>query len=295
MNNYILISNSVSIDGVPDKIKILPLGLVKSQKGDFVVDVESYDLIENAFKDRKLDIVVDYEHQTLENVEAPAAGWVKELDVSTDGIYGKVEWSEKAAMYLKNKEYRYLSPVIYVRKSDKKAAQLHSVALTNTPAIDGMTPIINSSDAQLDEPKSTKSNEVDQFIKELKKMLSLSNESTVEDIRKTIMQLVNQKQNLEMEVNSIKIESHKKEVDSLVLMGIKAGKITPGQKPWAKKMALKDIDDFREYLGNAPQIVPLGEIKYASDDVVALKYLFEESNASKLLGVSDEDLKQYNR
>ena len=55
-----------------------------------------------------------------------------------------MEWTKKARNYLKNREYRYLSPVVLVRKKDHKASQLHSVALTNTPAINGMMPIVNS-------------------------------------------------------------------------------------------------------------------------------------------------------
>ena len=56
-----------------------------------------------------------------------------------------MEWTDRAAAYLKNREYRYLSPVITVRKADNKATGLHSLALTNTPAIDHMDPIVNSS------------------------------------------------------------------------------------------------------------------------------------------------------
>jgi phage I-like protein len=218
MNNLIMISNSISIDGVPDKIKLLPLGMVKSQKGDFLVDMESFELIKRAFKDRKIDVVVDYEHQTLENVEAPAAGWVKDLDISTDGIYGQVEWSDKALMYLKNKEYRYLSPVIYVRKDDKKAAQLHSVALTNTPAIDGMTPIINSLNGN--EEDSIEDNELGTT---LLKLLGLPEDSTKEDIIKAVTSLVEKKQDLELEANSIKVEHLKQEVNKAINTAMQQG------------------------------------------------------------------------
>ena len=64
--------SSSEIDGVPSVIKLLPLGLVKSQKGDFIVDEESFKRIKNTFKERGIDIVIDYEHQTLEDVQAPA-------------------------------------------------------------------------------------------------------------------------------------------------------------------------------------------------------------------------------
>ena len=45
---------------------------------------------------------------------------------------------------MQNREYWYISPVVMVRKKDNKASQIHSVALTNTPAINGMIPIVNS-------------------------------------------------------------------------------------------------------------------------------------------------------
>lgn len=134
----------VDVEGVPEEIKILPLGYVQSQKGDFEVDDESVGLIQGQFKSRRIDIVIDYEHQTLKDVQAPAGGWIKDIYKGKDALIAKVQWTDRAKEYLKNKEYRYLSPVVMVRKSDRKAAAIHSVALTNTPAIDGMFPIINS-------------------------------------------------------------------------------------------------------------------------------------------------------
>ena len=42
----------VDVEGVPEEIKILPLGHVHSQKGDFEVDDESVELIRKQFKSR---------------------------------------------------------------------------------------------------------------------------------------------------------------------------------------------------------------------------------------------------
>ena len=123
----------------------LPFGHVVSQKGEFDVDEESLAAMKAQIAERGVDLVVDYEHQTLTGDRAPAAGWVKELFAEDGHIKARVEWTLPAKQYLENKEYRYLSPVITVRKSDNKATGLHSLALTNTPAIAGMTPIVNSS------------------------------------------------------------------------------------------------------------------------------------------------------
>lgn len=135
---------SLSLAGAPDHILVLPLGHVSSEKGDFIVDRDSFQMIQDNMRRRAIDIVVDYEHQTLTNSQAPASGWIKGLSLGNDGIYANVEWTDRAKGYLSNKEYRYLSPVVLVRKSDRKVSLLHSVALTNTPAINGMVPIVNS-------------------------------------------------------------------------------------------------------------------------------------------------------
>lgn len=67
-------AGTIDLSGAPEEIKILPLGEVKSTKGTFLVDDASVDMILKSFKDRKIDLVVDYEHQTLLNVQAPASG-----------------------------------------------------------------------------------------------------------------------------------------------------------------------------------------------------------------------------
>ncbi len=87
------------------------------------------------------ELVIDYDHQTVFGAKdgvggrAPAAGWVKQLDVRDDGIYGLVEWTEAAAAAIKAKEYRYISPVFFHDKGGRVLA-LQLAALTNTPALD---------------------------------------------------------------------------------------------------------------------------------------------------------------
>lgn len=171
----------IDVSGVPAEIKILPLGRVHSQKGDFNVDKESFELIRRQFKGRKVDIVIDYEHQTLADVQAPAGGWIKDLYLGTDAVMAKVEWTKKAAEYLRNKEYRYLSPVVLVRKKDQKAMALHSAALTNTPAIDGMFALVNSLDIE-DIPEG--GNSMD--LKELAKALGLPEAATEEEVKNAV-------------------------------------------------------------------------------------------------------------
>lgn len=178
-------TDGIEVSGAPEEIKLLPIGFVHSEKGNFTVDNESFDLIQKAFKGRKLDIVIDYEHQTLENVQAPAGGWIKELKLGEDAIIAKVEWTPKAQEYLQNKEYRYLSPVVMVRNKDLKAIQIHSVALTNTPAIDGMFPIVNSLNIE-DNMDISENGGQKMELEKLTKLLGLPDGATEEEVLKAL-------------------------------------------------------------------------------------------------------------
>ncbi|MBW8283516.1 MAG: phage protease [Rhizobium sp.] len=87
------------------------------------------------------EIVIDYDHQTMFGAvpgvggRAPAAGWIKEFDVRSDGLWARVEWTEAAAQAIKAGEYRYISPVYQFLKSGQ-VLHLLSAGLTNVPNLD---------------------------------------------------------------------------------------------------------------------------------------------------------------
>jgi len=66
MKDHLYINSAdVEVSGAPEIISILPLGHVVSSKGEFDVDAESYKAMLNQIAQRGVDVVVDYEHQTL--------------------------------------------------------------------------------------------------------------------------------------------------------------------------------------------------------------------------------------
>lgn len=95
-----------------------------------------------AFDAGQTDLVVDYEHATLKAAETgqqnPAAGWISKYVWDDDrGLMGEVKWTQRAKDMIDSGEYRYLSPVLeYDTLGNVRG--LHSVALTNSPALDGM-------------------------------------------------------------------------------------------------------------------------------------------------------------
>ena len=109
--------------------------------GTFSIDAADIEKMKLNFDKRSLDIVIDYEHQTLSGEIAPAAGWIKELFIKDGALYGRVSWTVKAKEFIKNGEYKYLSPVYDFMGVDEKTGAwqgctLHSAALTNKPFLD---------------------------------------------------------------------------------------------------------------------------------------------------------------
>lgn len=336
-------SKEMEVGGAPEIISVLPLGHVKSAKGEFDVDRESFAAMKAQIAQRGVDLVVDYEHQTLTGEQAPAAGWVKELFLDDGQIKARVEWTDKAKAYLSNREYRYLSPVITVRKADNKAMGLHSIALTNTPAIEHMEAIVNSLNFEGGQ------NTMD-FMKELAKLLGLGEDATEEQVKealkacleenkslkesaaeaakqqppeddkvvanKEVCELLGLKAgaatadvaaaimalksgniggvNLVEQVKSLEAKIADRDAEEAVEMALKAGKITPAQREWAKGYALKNLEDFKGFVEKAPQVVPMGDV--GGSETLALKR-DEVDEATllvcKQLGISAEDVKQY--
>lgn len=181
----VMILNDEDLISCPERVKIIPTGHIDSEKGEFLVDEESYRLMKEEMDRRGIDIVIDYEHQTLRDVQAPAGGWVKEIEYTPEAIVAKVEWTPKAKGYLKNREYRYLSPVVLCRKSDGKAVKLHSLALTNIPAINSMFAIINKNGCAVENKETMKTNVTGgerMDIKKLIAILGLAEDATEEQV-----------------------------------------------------------------------------------------------------------------
>ena len=61
------------------------------------MDEGSFQAMKAQIAQRGVDLVVDYEHQTLKGVEAPAAGWVKELKLEDGNIVAVVEWTPRGS------------------------------------------------------------------------------------------------------------------------------------------------------------------------------------------------------
>lgn len=124
--------------------------------GPFEMNTGTFEeIIRNFRASSNQQIPVDFEHAseqdptegTIPSQGAPAQGWIVDLRISNDGnLWGLVEWLPLARQYIKNRQYKFLSPAVVFGAKDRVTgkpigARLSSVALTNNPFLDGMQPV----------------------------------------------------------------------------------------------------------------------------------------------------------
>ena len=79
---------------------------------------------------------------------APARGWIVEMQARADGIWGRVEWTNRGAALVASKAYRGISPVI-MADTGKKIASILRASLVNKPNLLGMATLHQSQDTAM--------------------------------------------------------------------------------------------------------------------------------------------------
>ncbi len=185
--------------GAPDEFQVLPAGKIEIEGMDpaFLDETAATGVIA-AFKARGNDMVVDYEHQTLDDGQAPAAGWIKSLAwKGAEGLWAVCEWTKKAKEYLENREYRYFSPVMLVGAKDGRVIRLVNIALTNSPKINHLNPIVAKWDA-----RETKKEKEVVMIEKLRKLFGLADDAGEDKVMEAATLSVNKAGELESKVAS---------------------------------------------------------------------------------------------
>ncbi|KJR43861.1 Mu-like prophage I protein [Candidatus Magnetoovum chiemensis] len=319
-----------SAEGVPATIQILAFGETTTTVGRYTLDAESaYDIIVN-FQEKGHDIVIDYEHQTMSGSEAPAAGWIKTLQITSDGIAGTVEWTERAAQYIAAKEYRYLSPVLYVVNG--RPIYIESVALTNLPATFNAQPLISKQSSN-NNAVINKGEKVMNIPKEILESLGLA-DGTVADVQAAIMKLkqsplpppppqipneiynalgidsaksvseveatiLAMKQNADVNktlfarVQELEQAHKKREAEDLVALALKEAKITPAQVDWARQYAAERPDGFAMFIAKASAVIPIGELKKPPVEPKNENLSETARLVAKQMGLKPEDVQKY--
>jgi phage I-like protein len=188
----------------PAEFQVLPEGKIEVAGEDPIyMDEAAAEEVIAAFKTRGNDMLIDYEHQSLADGQTPAAGWIKVLSwKGQEGLWAVVEWTKKAKEYLESKEYRYFSPVMLLGGQDRRVKMLVNVALTNTPAMNNLKPLV-AKWHQVSKTTVNQHEKEDTIMKKLKELLCLADNVAEAKIEEAVTLLVNKARDLETQVTGL--------------------------------------------------------------------------------------------
>ncbi|HHF6561437.1 TPA: phage protease [Haemophilus influenzae] len=318
------------------RIQLLPYGKFRAADGRptdveawYVTDTNGADVVALANNQRN-PLPIDYEHQIIHSLkngkEAPSAGWMEYFYFTPQGIFADVRWTDKAADYIKNGEYRYISAV-FAYDTEGYVRKIFHAALTNTPALDGMEEAMVAASVNLlqeDNPMDKKllaalcalfalkadASEAD--ITEKVTALSAAKGDSAVDVLDVYAKLAEKEQSvaalstqvgnpdpakfvpveqvaaLQADFNALKtsVEADKKE--ALIKAALSQGKLAPALKDWAQSLS---VEALSAYLEKAPAMAALSGEPQAKGDpeqkVVALSAA--EQAAARALGMTEAE------
>lgn len=132
----------------PVEFRIFRAGDNITEKGIFVFDDKAAEMVMTDWRDRGIDLTIDYEHQALSDPPqaAPAAAtrWVPQIR-NGELWATEVKWTDRAVGYLMAGEYRYFSPAFKAEEDGGRITKILNLALTNVPAMWELMPLVAAS------------------------------------------------------------------------------------------------------------------------------------------------------
>ncbi len=304
---------------VPEWIELIPGGqIIGGRDGRTFINDMPDEVVDALLVDAK-DIPLDWEHSTElcapEGKPAPAAAWIKDLEVRDGGaIWGRVEWTEKGRASVAGKEYRYISPVFIYEKETLRIKRITSAGLTNQPNL--RLQALNHQ-----QHESNKENTMN--WKQLLAKLGLAEDATVDQALNAIGSLqtdlatatnraatpsldkfvpradydatLTRAANAEQKLTDIETATLETSINSEVDEALKAGKIAPVSKDYYLGMCRQEggLEQFQEFIKTAPVIAADTNLdgKRPAGDGKSLNA--EEQQVAAMFGNSAEDIQKY--
>ena len=236
-------------------------------------------------------MVVDYDHQSefAKGSQAPAAGWIKDLEVRQSSIWAQIEWTPSGLNRLKDRQYRYISPVFQVTASGQ-IKRLLRAGLTNNPNLDmkALASAVTTEETALADPNdkqpedsSDEEKAKDAGNKSPEAGGTVPATATPADTKPgkpkpvdpkpadlipdttqaasagqpNLASLQDQVRALSAQVEALTSNDQHRAGAALVETATAAGKITPAMKGWAEAYAAKDPEGFKAYCTAASPLI----------------------------------------
>ena len=258
----------------PEWIELLPAGVFygRDGRGPFQLD-DPHAVIESTHAlQMNAGLPIDYDHATdfgaPEGRPAPAAGWIRELQVRGGAVWGRVEWTARAADSIVAREYRYVSPGFQFDPATGSVTRLLRAGLTNNPNLHLTAIAAAETTAAVAVAKDEKMEPVkDLPLQELREMLGLDADASGADVIAKVRELcaaseatgvaigahahdpghyvaIAEFERALTELNALKAERSRERAAHTVEDAIRAGKIVPAQRDWAIAYCAADARGF---------------------------------------------------
>ncbi len=266
----------------PEWIELLPAGVFygRDGRGPFRLDDPVAVIASTTAMQMAAGLPIDYDHATdfgaPEGRPAPAAGWIRELEVRAGAVWGRVEWTMRAAGSIVAREYRYVSPVFQFDPKDGSVTRLLRAGLTNNPNLH-LTAIAASSTTAAD--NDIKDQRMEFPTDEIRELLNLDDDATVAEVVAKVRELraagdatasqltsthaqdpahyvaIAEFERTLTELNALKAERARERAAHTVEDAIRAGKIVPAQREWAIAYCAADARGFQAFAAKQPSII----------------------------------------
>lgn len=248
----------------------------------------------------------DVEHATHikapKGEEAPASGWITQVENRAGEIWGFVKWNAEGRELIEEEKYAFYSPAFAHDPDTGVIYSLESAGLTNSPNLN--VPALNR---QEDDPMK--------LPKLLTDLLGLAEDASAEQAVVAI-NAIKQAETIALNRSNtpdlnkfIPIETHQvalnrattaetalktiadKEIDALVQTAIDAGKVAPANKDMFVGMCRTEggIEQFKNFVGSAPAIATNAQKKLPVDANGADVLEEHEIAMCRKMGVSKEE------
>lgn len=272
LNSIAAMSFAIGADGVSNEAHLLPAGEFAPTDGRelpvkaFKLDASIAANVIAMMSSRKNDTLIDYEHQSLltktNGKPVIAAGWFHEMEFRADGLWAiNIGWTEAAKRHIKEKEYRYISAVFEFDAATGAVVDVWSIALTNTPALDGLQSLAAFSRFTLSH-QTPHTGDLDMSGTDVA-VLTTENAALNADVvalttkntalNADVVALSAERDQLKAKVKAaedekaaVALAAEKKAHSDLLMTALSDGRIAPAQKVWAEKQNLAALTEYLE-------------------------------------------------
>jgi phage I-like protein len=265
----------------PARVQLIPAGevLIGRDGRRWIWDAASQQMVMQNFASRGLPLAIDVNHSSElkapRGEASPAYGWIEAIEIVDGALYGDVTWNPLGTAAVKNREYRFLSPVFDYDMKTGRIVALTSVALVNEPNLRlpalnhqernmrHLTPAILAALTLLGVDESDSDDQIGAKLAKVKADLDTTRAANAQQPsldryvpRADYDALAIRAANAEQALKQREAAAHQSLVDTEIAAALAAGKITPATEAYHRASCsdAAGLERFRAFCAAAPVI-----------------------------------------